>query len=469
VTPIDLLLPAGTRGLIVTGPNTGGKTVALKTIGLLALMGQCGLAIPADEASALPCFASIYADIGDEQSIERNLSTFSSHIANLAVIASHVNAHSLVLLDEPGVGTDPGEGAALAVGLLSYLRDRGAFLAASSHSADVKTFALADAAFDVAAVDVDPATGEPRYQLRYHTLGRSLGLQMARRLGLPETVLGAAERQLSQATGPDVARAAERLEATRQVYEQRIAALNAKAAALAAREAEQATLIADLKSKQRSAWHEALAEARTFVQELRTEGRRVLDDLRRSRRPASSLQEAVAAQEAAVAAASERHAAPVPSDSTPTLGDHVEVAGQGIRGELVELKGARARIRRGALRFEVPTAALRRVAPAMGKGAGATHSRPAGAEIRLAEVPAAAAELSLLGLRSREAVLRVEAFLDRAVRAGHPSVRIIHGVGSGALRRAVHDYLGTSPYCASFREGTPTEGGPGVTVAELET
>jgi DNA mismatch repair protein MutS2 len=470
VTPIDLLLPAGTRGLIVTGPNTGGKTVALKTLGLLALMAQCGLAIPADERSTLPCFASIYADIGDEQSIERNLSTFSSHIANLAVIASHADAHSLVVLDEPGVGTDPGEGAALAVGLLSYLRDRGAFLAASSHSADVKTFALADAAFDVAAVDVDPATGEPRYQLRYHTLGRSLGLQMARRLGLPETVLSAAERQLSEATGPDVARAAERLEATRQVYEQRIAALDTEAAALAAREAEQATLLADLKAKQRSAWHEALAEARTFVQELRAEGQRVLSDLRRSRRPASTLQEAVVAQEEAVAAAAQRHAAAAPSDSTPTIGDQVEVTGQGIRGELVELKGARARIRRGALRFEVPTAALHRVAPAMGKGPGASHSphQPARPEIRLAEVPAAPAELSLLGLRSREAVLRVEEFLDRAVRAGHLSVRIIHGLGGGALRRAVHDYLGTSPYCASFREGTPAEGGAGVTVAELE-
>ena len=471
VIPVDLLLAEGRRGLVITGPNTGGKTVALKTIGLLALMAQCGLAIPADDTSALPCFASVYADIGDAQSIERNLSTFSSHMENLAEITTRADARSLILLDEPGVGTDPAEGAALAVGLLAYLTERGPFLGASSHSADVKTFALAEAAFDVAAVDVDPTTGDPRYELRYHTLGQSLAIPMARRLGVAEPILARAEQHLSGAAGPDVARAAARLDATQHAYEARLAALEAERAALATSRAEEAALLADLRAKQQEAWQEATVEARKFVQGLRSEGRRLLEELRHARASGTSLQRTTAAQEAAIAEASAKFATSPGEYGKPVIGDEVEVLDQGIRGELVELKGTRARIRRGVLRFEVPAAALRRVAPAAGDrpASGCARQRPAIREVRVAEAPNVAEEISLLGLRVHEAIRQLEEFLDRAVRSGHQSVRIVHGVGSGALRRAVHDFLGASSYCATFREGRPLEGGAGVTVAELET
>ena len=470
VTPVDLILPEGCRGLVITGPNTGGKTVALKTIGLLGLMAQCGLAIPADDSSALPCFASVYADIGDAQSIERNLSTFSSHMENLAEIARRADDRCLILLDEPGVGTDPAEGAALAVGLLAYLRDRGPFLGASSHCADVKTFALAEAAFDVAAVDVDSTTGEPRYQLRYHTLGKSLAIPMARRLKVPEAILTRAEQQLSGAIGPDVALAAERLDTTRHAYEARLREVETELDALTASRSEQAALVADLKAKQQEAWQEAIVEAREFVRGLRAEGRKVLEELRLSRAPSKTLEAATAAQEATIAAASAKHAAEPDVWEMPALGDEVEVTGQGIRGELVELKGTRARIRRGSLRFEVPAAGLRRVAPATGgrqKSGYPTHG-PTMREIRLPEAPEAAEEISLLGLRVPEALRQLEEFLDRAVRSGRSSVRIIHGVGTGALLRAVRDFLDASPYCATFREGHPSEGGAGVAVAELE-
>jgi DNA mismatch repair protein MutS2 len=467
--PIELRLGPDRHGLVITGPNTGGKTVALKTMGLLALMAQCGLAVPADAGSVLPCFDGIYADIGDAQSIEESLSTFASHVANLAEITTLAGSGSLVVLDEPGVGTDPAEGAALAVALLRFVADRGAFVAASSHAADVKTFALADAGFEVAAVDVDPASGEPRYELHYQTLGQSLALPMARRLGLPQPILDGAARHLAGEAGPDVVKAAERLEATRRAYEAKLAELEAERQALAAREAEHAALIERLRTKQRTAWEDALADAREFVRGLQAEGRQILDDLRRRDRQAAALKEAVARQRDAIADAARRHGTPTAGAApVPAVGDQVEVIDQGIRGELVEVSGERARIQRGTLRFEVPAAALRRVAPAAARQR-ASH-RGAGAGAAAAHVVDGVSverELSLLGLRAREAVAQLDAFMDRALRSGHATVRIIHGVGSGALRRAVLDYLADSPYCTSFREGAPAEGGVGVTVVEL--
>jgi DNA mismatch repair protein MutS2 len=467
--PIDLLLGAERRGLVISGPNTGGKTVALKTLGLLALMAQCGLAIPAADDSALPCFTGIYADIGDRQSIEQNLSTFASHMTNLAAITSRAGARSLVLLDEPGVGTDPTEGGALAVALLDFLRERGMFVAASSHAADVKTFALADAGFEVAAVDVDPASGAPRYQLSYRTLGQSLALPMARRLGMPEPVLDAAARRLSGDAGPEVARASERLEETRRAYEAKLADLEAERRALAAREAEHAELVARLRAKQRSAWQDALAEAQRFVRELQAEGHQVLADLRRRDEDAAALKETIARQQAAIAAAAQEHATPAAAATPmPAVGDEVEVVDQGIRGELVEIAGERARIRRGALRFEVPAMALRRIGPAASRQRPPRDARTPDATVHYdVDTAPAADDLSLIGLRAREAVATLDTFMDRAMRSGQTTVRIIHGVGTGALRRAVQEYLADSPYCASFRDGTPAEGGAGVTVAAL--
>jgi DNA mismatch repair protein MutS2 len=197
VVPVELRIPADRRGLCVTGPNAGGKTVALKTLGLCALMAQAGLFVPAAEGSRLPVFGAVLADIGDEQSIDRDLSTFTAHIENLAAVAAAAGTDTLVLLDEPGAGTDPVEGAALAVGLLEDLLARGPRVVFTSHFPQVKTFALSSPALDVAAFDVDPATGAPRFALAYHTVGQSLALPIARRYGLPARAIEAAERLLA--------------------------------------------------------------------------------------------------------------------------------------------------------------------------------------------------------------------------------------------------------------------------------
>ncbi len=465
VTPIDLLLPADRTALVVTGPNTGGKTVALKTLGLCALMAQSGLLIPAAEGARLPCFAAVFADIGDEQSIERNLSTFSAHVANLCEIAAAEVGTPLILLDEPGVGTDPEEGAALAIALLEFFDARGARLVITTHYTPVKLFALDNPRCAVAAVDVDVDTLTPRYRLAYDSIGRSLALPIARRLGLPASILDRAET-----TQPEAARrlgaALEILERTRLQLEAQRAEVSARAAALAASEAESARLAGELRERRRAAWADGLREARAFVRALKAEGRARLAELRAVSQRAefdrfTSEQEAAVTAREADASAATVHPTPVAERPGPALriGDVVALRDRGIRGELLAVDGARAWIQRGAMRFEVPTAQLRRLG----------REPPPAPQVAVSRAgdDGSAGELSLIGLRAREAVDRLERFLDRAVQGGHETVRIIHGVGSGALRRAVHDYLATSPYCAAFRGAESGEGGTGVTVATL--
>ncbi|MDX2165923.1 MAG: Smr/MutS family protein [Deltaproteobacteria bacterium] len=462
VTPIDLLLPAERRVLVVTGPNTGGKTVALKTLGLCALMAQSGLLSPAAEGAQLPCVAAVYADVGDEQSIERNLSTFSAHVTNLSAITAAGVYGALVLLDEPGVGTDPEEGAALALGLIDWFDAHGARLALTTHYTPVKLAALDDPRCTVAAVDFDVDTLTPRYRLAYDSIGRSLALPIARRLGLPEAILTTAA-----AAQPEHARllaaALARLERSRAELEALRDAAAADARTAAAERGEAERLAGELRERRRSAWQEELRSARAFVRQLKDEGRARLDALRADQRAAFAR--FTREQEAAIAARETADAGPAAAPAVPTLpgrvqiGDTVEVAERGIQGELLELDGARAWIQRGALRFEVPAAQLRRV------GAAA----PPRAQVVSAPVESSGGtgELSLIGLRAPEAVQRLASFLDRAVLAGEEHVRIVHGVGSGALRRAVQDYLATSPYCAGYRGGEPGEGGAGVTVATI--
>ena len=465
VTPIDLLLAADRSALVITGPNTGGKTVALKTLGLCALMAQSGLLIPAAEGARLPYFAAVLADVGDEQSIERNLSTFSAHVANLREIATADVPAPLVLLDEPGVGTDPEEGAALAIALVEFFDARGARLVITTHYTPVKLFALDNSRCAVAAVDFDVATLSPRYRLLYDSVGRSLALPIARRLGLPESILARAENVQPEHTRR-LAAALETLERTRAQLEAHSAAADSRAAALAAQEAESSRLVGELRERRRAAWADGLREARAFVRTLKAEGRERLAELRSADQRAAferftkDQQTRVAAREADVegAATTDRSAA---TAARPALrvGDVVTLSERGIQGELLALDGDRAWIQRGAMRFEVPTAALRIVG-----------REPVPAPHVMLSQDAAddgARELSLIGLRAGEALDRLERFLDRAVQGGHDSVRIVHGIGSGALRRAVHDYLAASPYCAGFRGGESGEGGTGVTVATL--
>jgi DNA mismatch repair protein MutS2 len=464
VTPVDLLLPAGRSALVITGPNTGGKTVALKTLGLCAVMAQSGLLIPAAEGARLPCFSAIYADVGDEQNIERNLSTFSAHVANLCEIAAAGVSEALVLLDEPGVGTDPEDGAALALGLLRWLASQGAHVAVTTHYTPVKLVALDDPQCVVAAVEADVETLQPRYRLLYDSIGRSLALPIARRLGLPEAVLSEATAAQSDHTRALNA-ALERIERRRVELEQQLGEATVRAAALAASSAEVEQLQRTLRERRRDAWQETLREARAFLRQLKADGQAQLAGLRDLTEARAAFARFTREQEAAIAA---RDPASAPAASAAVesgvgrvqVGDMVAVGDRGIQGELLAVDGPRAWIQRGALRFEVPAGQLRRVS-------GAARAQPSPVVAPPDDGADAAAEISLIGLRAADALTRLEPFLDRAVRDGAESVRIVHGVGSGALRRAVREYLAASPYCADFRPGESGEGGAGVTVATL--
>ena len=460
MTPIDVRLPADKDVLVITGPNTGGKTVALKTLGLCALMAQSGLLIPAAEGARLPCFSGVFADVGDEQNIERNLSTFSAHIANLCDIFAADLRTALVLLDEPGVGTDPDEGAALAIGLVQRLAHAHARVAITTHYNPVKLFAIGDPRCAVAAVDFEVETLTPRYSLSYHSLGRSLALPIAERLGLPEPVLTAA-RAAQSPESRALSDALAQLEDARRRFEDQLAEVTRRRTELEGREAETQRLLDEVRQRRRTAWNDELREAREFVRQLKADGRAALAELRRSGDRAA-LERFLREREQAIAL---RTTEPPPVSRTPAAtgplrpGDTVEVGDRGIRGELLSIDGERAWIQRGTLRFEVPSGQLR---PAGRETAAGVHVHVARAD------DAGGMEISLIGLRAREAVDQLQRFLDRAVQAQHRSVRIIHGVGSGALRRAVQEYLVASPYCSDFREGEPNEGGAGVTVAELE-
>jgi len=466
VVPVDLLLAADERALVISGPNTGGKTVALKTLGLCALMAQSGLPVAAADGARLPCFAAVFTDIGDEQSIERDLSTFSAHVSNLRDILDSSAQAPLILLDEPGVGTDPEEGAALAVGLLAHFAAAEARVAISTHYRAVKLFALANQRCRVAAVDFDEETLSPRYRLVYDSLGRSMALPIAERLGLPRDVLTVARAAQSEESlrfadalaSLDASR--RRFESARDAAAAREEALRERETALAGREREVEAVIEDLRERRRRAWGEELREAREFVREIKRKGRERLRDLQGAPAERESFARFVREQEEALDARTKAPAAPRPAPTRDQVrpGDQVTAGARRIRGELLSIDGERAWIQSGAMRFEVAAAELQRIAPAP------AQRTPPRVRVDAVESPA---EISLIGLRARAAIDQLERFLDTAARGDRSSVRIVHGVGSGALRRAVHDYLAGSPYCADFRLGEEGEGGGGVTVANL--
>jgi DNA mismatch repair protein MutS2 len=461
VVPVDVRIREDHRGLAITGPNAGGKTVTLKTLGLSALMAQTGLFVLARDGARLPCFDAVLTDVGDEQSIERDLSTFTGHAENLARIAQAATPASLVLLDEPGAGTDPVEGAALAVGLLTDLLERGPRIVFTTHFPQVKTFALAEPALEVAAFDVDPATGAARYTLDYHSVGQSFALPIARRHGIPARALEVAERLLA-GESRDLSRAIARLEDSRRALETAREDSLAEARRLAEARAETERLAVELNEKRRKRWADDLEASRRFVDEVRAEGRAFLDALKQKPEPAT-LRTYVRDVEARIAAKDAELNPPAPAAPSrpPRVGDTVEVIGRGIRGELVELTSERARLQRGGLKFEVPTAQIRVV-----EGA-APRERVAVAVQKPDDFETAPGEINLVGRRAKEAVETLAGFLDRSVRSGRTEIRVVHGIGSGALRRAVQDFLATSPYCVKYRDADPEAGGPAVTVAEL--
>ncbi len=456
VVPIDLEIGPTQRGIVISGPNTGGKTVALKTLGLFAMMAQAGLLVPAEAGTRLKIFRGVFADIGDDQSIAANLSSFAGHIANLTEIVNAVEPPALAILDEPGAGTDPAEGAALAIGLMDYLAARGCIVAVATHATAIKLHAYSEAGLDAAAVDFDGENLTPLYRLKPHTIGQSYGLQIARRLGLPDEIVAMAEAALP-AGSIELAEALRRLEEERRRAREAADDLTARERALAAREREAEAALGRSR-EQLEAAREALREAGAkLLEDLRRDGLAILDDLRRERKSRRELSQMLAEADKRIATVVPAERAPGNDGEQPLkAGDQVELGG--LRGELLEIEPDRAVFSRGGLRIEVAPERLRRVS-----GHPQAPARPAIAVTRSTPT----AELNVTGERSGEALRKLEQFLDQAYVTNQSEVRIIHGIGSGALRKAVQEYLATSPFCAGFRLAEPQFGGAGVTVVTL--
>jgi DNA mismatch repair protein MutS2 len=462
VVPIDVRIGAGLHGIVISGPNTGGKTVALKTIGLLALMAQAGLLIPAREGSRIIVFRSIFADIGDEQSIEASLSSFAAHIANLSAMAAALEEPALVILDEPGEGTDPVEGAALAIGLMTYLGRRRCLVAIATHSAAIKLHAYSRAGFEASAVDFDAENLQPLYRLKPHTIGQSYGLAVAERLGLPGEIVSAA-REAMPAGAAEVERVLGLLEAERAEVRAEAGHLRAeqrRAVELAA-EAEETTRRG--RARIETERERVVAEGKSLIADLRRESAAIADEVRAGRKMQRELGSMLGraaervAQMAPSAGADEGGAAREPLK----VGDRVEFGD--IQGELIALEPGRAVVSRGGLRIEVAPERLRRA-----QSRGAAHHRVPTVTVSAGPTPDGGdSELNLIGMRTADALRRLEEFLDQAYLTNRAEVRIVHGIGSGALKKAVHEYLADSPYCAGFHQADPHRGGAGATVVQL--
>ncbi len=472
----DLRLGGSFDTLVVTGPNTGGKTVTLKTLGLLVLMAQCGLHIPASDRSHMPVFKRVLADIGDEQSIAQSLSTFSSHMTNIVGILSEADDDSMVLYDELGAGTDPVEGAALAAAIIEETRSLGALVAATTHYAELKVYAMTTSGVENASCEFDVETLAPTYKLLIGIPGKSNAFAISRRLGLAEHVIDAASDRVS-AENVRFEDVLGQLDRQRQEMEK-----EKEAARVARRETEelraQAKTYRDAVEKERQkAVEKAQAEARGILQEAREAAEQTFRDLDEMRKKSKQEQDAQRINEARAGMLRDLNAAQDKLGAAPAVAAPPKTrdAVKGDTVELIKMPGTKATVldvkKDGTLQLQAGILKLTatqeevRVTESETQASVKKIVQHAQRELRTL---GASYEVDLRGMTGDEAVLELDRFLDQAVMGKLSEVRIIHGKGTGAVRAAVRQHLKRSPYIKFFRPGKYGEGEDGVTVAELK-
>ncbi len=475
--PITVELGQQFDTLVITGPNTGGKTVTLKTIGLLCLMAQCGLHIPADSGSAVRVFHRVLADVGDEQSIEQSLSTFSAHMSNIVQILREVDDQSLLLFDELGAGTDPIEGAALAIAIIESARSQGALIAATTHYAELKTFAMTTAGVENASCEFDVQTLRPTYRLLIGIPGKSNAFAISRRLGLDESVIQAAQQQMDS----DSVRFEDVLTQLEE-KRQRLEKAQAEADRLWRQREEDArkarTFREQMEKAKDNARTKGEAEAKRIVRQAQAQADEIfaqLDQLRRQQQKQINFQElndAKAAVRHSLNQAQEAlHLRSEPQEPAYAPSRPIEV------GDLVELPGVKmaasvlAVNNDGTLLLQAGKMKMTVKAQQVRLPEGQPKKKPAapvGGSPKLNLQSRAASELDIRGYETLEAESVVENYIDSAVMAKLGTVTIIHGKGTGALRKAVHEMLKRNKAVKSFRLGRYGEGEAGVTVVELK-
>ena len=478
VVPIDVRLGEDFRLLIVTGPNTGGKTVSLKTVGLLTLMGQSGLHIPASERSELGIFDEVFADIGDEQSIEQSLSTFSSHMVNIIRILEQVNDRSLVLFDELCAGTDPTEGAALAISILSKLHLYGARIMATTHYSELKVYALSTPGVENACCEFDVATLSPTYRLLIGIPGKSNAFAISEKLGLPTDLITDAKGRISKSEG-DFEDLIADLEKSRSTIEREQLEINQY-------KAEIESLKKKLEQKQErldSSRDKILREANEQAYSILKEAKDVADETIRNFNkygkagaPVSEMEKERTKlrgkMDKAAQKMSEQKKASVPNHNVPKklrIGDSVKVISMNLKGTVHSLPNARGDlyVQMGILRSLVNINDLILLEEDATPGTKKFQKTSAG-KIKMSKSASVSTEINLIGKTTDEAIPLLDKYLDDAYLAHLPSVRIVHGKGTGALRNAVQAHLKRLKYVKSFHLGEFGEGDAGVTIAEFK-
>lgn len=478
VVPIDIRLGEDFRLLIVTGPNTGGKTVSLKTVGLLTLMGQSGLHIPASERSELGTFDEVFADIGDEQSIEQSLSTFSSHMVNIIRILEQVNDRSLVLFDELCAGTDPTEGAALAISILSKLHLYGARIMATTHYSELKVYALSTPGVENACCEFDVATLSPTYRLLIGIPGKSNAFAISEKLGLPSDLITDAKGCISKSEG-DFEDLIADLEKSRSTIEREQLEINQY-------KAEIESLKEKLEQKQErldSRRDKILREANEQAYNILKEAKDVADETIRNFNkygkagaPVSEMEKERTKlrgkMDKAAQKMSEQKKASVPNHNVPKklrIGDSVKVISMNLKGTVHSLPNAKGDlyVQMGILRSLVNINDLILLEEDAAPGTKKFQKTSAG-KIKMSKSASVSTEINLIGKTTDEAIPLLDKYLDDAYLAHLPSVRIVHGKGTGALRNAVQAHLKRLKYVKSFHLGEFGEGDAGVTIAEFK-
>lgn len=457
------------RQLVITGPNTGGKTVVLKSVSIAVFMALSGLPVPAAEGSVVGDVDFLAADIGDEQGIEQSLSTFSSHISRIVMMMERAGPDSLLLLDELGAGTDPQEGAALGIAILEKLREKRCLVLATTHHNPIKRFAVTSKGIESASMEFDPTTFSPTFNLLMGVPGKSNAILIARRLGMPDDVISTAEKNLS---GGNIS--AERL--MEEIFDKQVELERAgKEAAeerrrLALMQKDLEDRIGHFARREDKILIEADNRARKILEEAEEAARKLLKgmekaaesaarrEFEKNREGVSSLKKKIAAREESLQKKQAER------DGNPEPGDTVKIAGTEARGVVESIDGEKAVVAAGALRIDVPLKKLVRVKVEKGT------LRKTPADSFHVPVPSGVpSSIMVRGMTIDEAMPEVEVYLDRAFRSGHGEVLVIHGRGEGILRRAVHALCANLPYVTDYRLGNADEGGYGVTVVSFRS
>ncbi|GAB6099158.1 endonuclease MutS2 [Halanaerocella petrolearia] len=474
VVPIDVSLGQDFNSLVITGPNTGGKTVSLKTIGLLTLMAQSGLHIPALSGSKVSIFNQIYADIGDEQSIEQNLSTFSSHMTQIIKIVERASVDSLVLLDELGAGTDPVEGSALARGVLDYLHQQEVKTVATTHYSELKTYAYNHDGVENASVEFDVETLKPTYNLQMGLPGRSNAFQIASRLGLNDDIINRADDFLDQ-DNVEMDSIIKDIEEDRRKYRE-----NKEQAKADKKEAQQLkeeyeTKLKKLEEQKERELKEAYREAKKVVKRAQNKAEKIIDELKEKHRLSDrDIQEARSKlREERKNISSDRQdliEEKRAEQGIPELeeGDRVKVKNLNQKGKVLEIYSDKeeALVQAGIMKVTVDLRELEKTDEERKQSV--SKSKVSISQVKGNKTKNISPELDLRGLRAQEARSKLDKYLDNALLANLNQIEIIHGKGTGVLRNVVHEMLDKYRNIKDFRLGRPKEGGTGVTIASLK-